>query len=260
MNGLSNDLNPDDFKGNEADKNLLVKFYHKSVLDKAQTKEKGHPVHVDKEYIEIRVPGKRDPQTARPATHADKMRFPDHYDRFKNRVSEPETGWPLSEWAAVPRSFVETLAFHNIKTVAQLAGAPDSALAGIMGGMSYKQKAMDALESAGNSAEIAAKQQEMEAENKQLKAKNQELEAKVDKLTERMDKLLDKLAGEDDNKEDEAPAPEAEETETEQEIAPSALDEDTSSDETEKTAEAETAEEASDEEKPAKKRRSRAKK
>lgn len=237
---LSNDINPDDFKGSEADKYLMVKFYFKSVEDKTASKEAGHPMFVEKEYIEIRVPGKRDPQVARPAHAGDKSRFPEHYRRFKDRVEQPETGWPLVEWNGIPRSYVDMLAFHNIKTVEQLASAPDSAVGAIQGCMTFKQKAQEALANAADGAQIADRQRELEKENEALRADNADLGEKVDKLSGQLSALLDKLG----------------DTESAS-IAPSELDKDKTSDAEEKETEAQAGEEKVEDEKP--KRRSRAK-
>lgn len=197
------DVNPNDFSNTaEADKSLLVKFFLKSAPDKQATADKGHPVFKDVEYIQIAIPGKRDPQACRPATVADKQRFPDHYDRFQRRVEEPESGWPLIEWPAISRSLAENLSFHNIKTVEQLAAANDNALGGIMGGLSYKQKAIDALAQASDSTVAAARVKDLEAKNATLMEDNSTLAGKVDKLTGQVEALIDRMAAGEDAEEE----------------------------------------------------------
>lgn len=254
------DFNPDDFTQQgtaEADKGLLVRFFYNTVPDKQATEKEGRPVFKEVEYIEIRIPGKRDAQACRPATFADKKRFPEHYKAFKDRVDMPEMGWPLSEWPQITRSQAEELSFQNIKTVEQLAACPDSSIGNIMGGYGLKEKAQKALEEAKNPAAVAEKTRELEVQNKKLLEQNAELASQVGALNKKVEALIDKMLGVD-----ETPA------ETPAEIPPSALDEEVeekpeeAQNETEDEAEAQAAEEATEEEaaeaKP--KRRSRSKK
>jgi len=130
----------------EADKALLVRFYTKSVQDRTQSAKEGRPIFRDKEYVEIRFPGNRTDAVARPATAADKARFPEHYKAFKDRVDMPEVGTPLSEWPAISRSQAEELAFYHIKTVEQLASVNDAQGQKFMGFNGLRQKAKEFLE------------------------------------------------------------------------------------------------------------------
>lgn len=145
-------INPDDFSVSNAervDAQLLVRFFYKEVQDQTKTQEEGRPIFVEKEYVEIRVPGQRDAQACRPATHADKQRFHRHYAAFKERLEAPTEGTPLSEWPLITRSTAEELAFLHVKTVEHLAGLGDTQLGKIMGGYGLKEKAIKWLEYAG---------------------------------------------------------------------------------------------------------------
>lgn len=174
------DVNYEDFTtGQESaqDALLMVRFYLKPREDKAATLKEGRPIFTDREYVEIRVPGKRDAQVCRPATRRDKSRFPRHYEAFKNRTKEPETGTPLAEWPQINRSQVEMLAFIGIKTVEQLSNASDTNIATKMGGFGLKQRAKDWLGSAGTTQLIAT--------NEALKTQVKSLESKVKMLLEK---------------------------------------------------------------------------
>lgn len=127
-----------------ADANLLVKFFMK-------TKENGYdkdgvPQFREVEYVDIRVPGKQDP-VVKPVDFRIKQRFPQHYAAFKNRTAAPSQGFPLKEWAVIPRTLVEQMAFFNVKTVEQLASISDVNAAKIRGATKYKLAAQQFLES-----------------------------------------------------------------------------------------------------------------
>jgi hypothetical protein len=139
------------------DENLLVKFFYKSREDKKATQSEGRPMFKEVEYVEIRVAGSRDAQACRPATFADKSRFPRHYEAFQKRVEMPEHGTPLGEWPQISRSQIEELAFLNCKTVEQLCEMSDTNAGQIRGGQTLKAKAKDWLESAEKSKLISEK-------------------------------------------------------------------------------------------------------
>ena len=144
--------NPDDFTTSAAsaqDEQLMVKFFYKEVQNKAASLKEGRPIFREKEYIEIRIPGKRDAQACRPASHADKQRFPRHYEAFQKRVEAPAEGTPLTEWPVITRSLAEQLTFINVKTVEQLASVNDAHIGPIMGGYGFRDKAKAWLERAG---------------------------------------------------------------------------------------------------------------
>lgn len=125
----------------EADAALMVKFFHKEREDKSASAKEGRPIFKEVEYIEIRVPGKRDPQVCRPASDHDKQRFPRHYEMFKSRVEAPVEGTPLSEWPQMSRTMAEELSFLHIKTVEQLMAVSDTDISRVRGGLTMKQKA-----------------------------------------------------------------------------------------------------------------------
>lgn len=175
-------IDPDDFTPQgtaEADKHLLVRFFTKDVHDKTASAKAGHPVYREKEYIEIRVPGKRDPQACRPATHQDINRFPEHYERFKKRTEEPTEGWPLKEWAQLTKGQVEQFSFLHIKTVEQLANIADSALGDIKGGLMFKQAAQKALDERNSGDKLRNEIEELKKQNAELKDSLQLLLAKA---------------------------------------------------------------------------------
>lgn len=176
-------VNAQDFEQSQQqqmDATLLVKFFEKPVPDKGATREEGRPMFKDVEFIEIRTPGNRD-AVCRPAKQRDINRFPKHYQAYKDRVStEHLEGTPLAEWPLMARSRVEELAFHNVKTVEQLAGMPDSNVAQFMGMNVMKQKANEWLEQAKDSRASAELHEELEKRDNEI----DELKKAVQALTQ----------------------------------------------------------------------------
>ena len=171
------DFDVADFDGSkkaQLDKQLLVKFFYKTRPDSVATQEQGRPMFKDVEYIDIKVPGSRGTGVCRPVRPADKQRFPEHYEAFKKRVEAPVTGTPLAEWALIPRSAVEQLAFANVKTVEQLATLSDSYAGQMHGGYGYKKIAKEYLERTANDADKAVIDD--------LKAQNEALMKRLDEL------------------------------------------------------------------------------
>ena len=142
----------------EADASLMVKFFLREKEDKTATAAEGRPIFKELEYVEIRVPGKRDALACRPATEADKNRFPRHYDMFKRRVEAPTEGTPLAEWPQISRSMAEELSFLRIKTVEQFVQMSDGDASKIRGGLGLKQKAKEFLQYSDKTKLISEKQ------------------------------------------------------------------------------------------------------
>jgi hypothetical protein len=167
---LALDTNPDHFKSNQAsamDDTLAVKFFYKPKQDSAASVEAGRPIFNDVEYIDIRVAGKAHSQACRPATFADKQRFPRHYEAFQKRVELPEEGTPLAEWPMISRSQSEELSFMNIKTVEQLIGCSDTNITKMFGGMNLRRQAEEWLTHA-DAKKLAANEVKLEARIAQL--------------------------------------------------------------------------------------------
>ena len=165
------DFNHNDFSNtNEADKNLLVKMFTKEVQNKLESEAKGRAIFKEKTYIEIRIAGQRDAQACRPITHADKQRFPAHWEAYQKRVEPPTEGTPLSEWAVISRTQAEELAFINVKTVEQLSTVADTNIQNFKGGYGLREKALKWL-----------KNTEIEAD-KRDKSEIEELKAQIAKL------------------------------------------------------------------------------
>jgi hypothetical protein len=166
------EYNHQDFNHSQQSKQdelLFVKFFIKSVEDKAKSLEAGRPIFKDVEYVDIRVSGKRDSLACRPARHQDLQRFAKHYDLFKSRTEMPIEGTPLSEWPQISRSQIEELSFLNCKTIEQLCEMSDTHVSQFRGGYSLKEKAKQWMKAADKS-KMLARNQKLESEVEELKA------------------------------------------------------------------------------------------
>lgn len=164
------------------DEHLLVRFFPVPTENKAKSEAEGRPIFEDVDYIEIRVPGAKDPLYCQPARKNNIDRFPEHYRRYKARMSqEIVSGTPLTEWPGITRGQVEELKFVNVLTVEQLIAMSDTHAQKFMGINSLKEKAKAYLAAAGDqaAANALAESQRQLAEQKEL---NQSLMARLDAL------------------------------------------------------------------------------
>lgn len=164
------------------DDQLLVRFFPKPRENPEKTAAEGRPIFEDVDYIEIRVPGEREVRYCQPANKLDINRFPEHYRRYKQRMSqETTTGTPLAEWPGVTRSQVEELKFINVTTVEQLLSISDTNAQKFMGIRALQQKAKAYLDAAGGqaAANALAETQKQLAEQTEL---NKNLLARLEAL------------------------------------------------------------------------------
>lgn len=175
------EYNHQDFDPNNRqtqDDQLLVKFFVKPRMNDAKSKDEGRPIYDDVEYIDIKILGSRTGGACRPASFADKQRFPKHYDAFKQRVEVPTDGTPLSEWSLISRSQAEELSFYHVKTVEQLAELNDNAASKFMAINTLKTKAKAWLEQTKGNAGEAKLQAELATRDEKIAS----LEAKLEQV------------------------------------------------------------------------------
>lgn len=189
------DFNYEDFNANkmsEMDKNLMVKFYLKPRIQKAESKRMGRPIYKDIEYIDMRVPGSRTNMVARPASPEDKARFPEHYARFQARHETPELerGTPLNQYPLISSGQIEVLTFLNVKTVEELAGMNDGDAGQIMGGMTLKADAIRWLEMSKDHADKNEMAEVIEKQNVLIAQLNDRLDV-MEANTAEAPELLD---------------------------------------------------------------------
>jgi hypothetical protein len=155
----------------KGDENLFVEFYMGSVEDKLASERAGHPVHVEKPFVRIHIPGDAHNIVDTQAKPYYQQRFADEWRKFQDNQGQAIEGWLLKTWPIVNAAQVKNLEFLNIHTVEQLAGLTDSQCQKVgMGSEELRMKARAAVEAAKDGAVVAAQA----AENKRL---SDELEA-----------------------------------------------------------------------------------
>ncbi len=169
-------------QNDEANSRIAVKFTIRTVLDKNKTREKGEPVHMEREYIEKLIPGRRDP-VVQPVNNLHIKQFPEAYRRFQERTGDVLEGTPLREWTGITRSLAEDMIHNNILTVESLANAADVQLAKFMGGRTLKEKAKNFIEEKNSDKPF----REMKKDNDDLKAVVKDLLREVEDLKSQLE-------------------------------------------------------------------------
>lgn len=120
----------------------IPRFFMETVENTFASEKDGRPRFTEEERVEIIIPGDLRSKFVQRVDDEVKARFPVEYKAFKEGVSVPLDGTPLSEWAMVSRSQVLELAHFHILTLEQLAGVNDSHLQNLgMGARELREKA-----------------------------------------------------------------------------------------------------------------------
>ena len=121
---------------------------------------------VTKDFIHIKVPGDKTVEVISEVDDNYRRRFARKWEAYKNLQSY-DTGTPLIEWDDVPDGLKRELQYQGFRFIEQVAGAPESAFARIMGGMQWKTKAQAFLNRGKKSAEDVINQQQKQIEQLQ---------------------------------------------------------------------------------------------
>lgn len=151
---------------------LNVRFQWGTWVDHKASKEAGREVKKDVPWIRIQGGGSKD-FILRPAFDEDYVKYPVEYQHFKAAKGDEEVivGTRLEDVAWVSRAQVEELTYWGIRSVEQLAAAPDSDVQGVMAINTLKQKAKDWLEQEGSA------QKQLDDANKTIAAMEARLAA-----------------------------------------------------------------------------------
>jgi hypothetical protein len=109
------------------------------------------------DFIKIGVPGDKTITIDTLADDTHKMRFKRQYDAYIGY--RDIKGHPIDEWDEIPQTLRTELNYQGFKFVEQIAGAPDSAFARMMGGVQIRTKAQNFLNRGKIDADIVIKQQ-----------------------------------------------------------------------------------------------------
>lgn len=166
------------------DNRLRVSFFMHPEQDMDQSAKEGRPIFVEKEYIQIMVPGERD-VVVRPAWQRDFDRFPQQYLAFKAKKDQDVvSGTPLNVLTFLSKAQVKELEYFNCVTVEQLASMPDSTAQKFMQINKLKQLAKDYLQAAKETAPLTAMRAEMDSKDNRISALERQVSDLVNALKE----------------------------------------------------------------------------
>ena len=159
-----------------------IEFYLNPVEDRDASNEAGHYVTKDVEMLKITIPG-GNLVVEKVVTDALRSEYSAIYEQWKKGEDIPENGSALKLWPPISPAHLKNCIALHIRTVEQLAEAPDNLLKSIgPGAAALKRKAADWLKAASDigvsTAEIEklkVRIDELETENKDLKADLAEL-------------------------------------------------------------------------------------
>lgn len=161
---------------------LGVEFFIKPVENVRRSKEEGRPIFEDVEYVRIALPGDSKNERVAPAhemhyvSHAKQQmtyaqRFRAAYEAFKDEREDFVHGTPLSAVTFISPSQREELAQQKVRTVEQLAGLQDRAIARMGPGWRERvEQAQAFLKRSEGTAEVEALRAEIEALRKMVAA------------------------------------------------------------------------------------------
>lgn len=170
-----------------------------AVMDAVKSAEAGRPIFIEKEYVEIVVPGDKDNTICRPVRTnpiPDARRFPRQYEAFKSGLEQSVVGTPLAQWPGITRAQVEELRYFKVSTVEQLADMPDTAAQNFAGLVALRQAAKVYLERAAGSAVDTKLQAALAEKDNQIAA----LSDALTKMTETMKRLESRMDDSEDKK------------------------------------------------------------
>ena len=162
-----------DFKeGIQQDDKALVRFYMKPVKGPVNPIT-GVATWTEKEYYETVVPGSRD-TINQPVTEITKQKYPMQYAKWKQNAStEGVTGTFISEVTWISRAQAEELAYFGVKTLEQLAAAPDTLCQKQIGMYDLRRKAISFIEQREKDAPILAIHARFDALKAETEVKDQ---------------------------------------------------------------------------------------
>jgi hypothetical protein len=141
---------------------VFAAFYDEAIKDEQETEKRGIPVFNEMVFINIKIPNSVD-DVSRPATDADKRRFPQSWQAYQTGKEPIESGFPLEEWPQLTVSELKVCHAVGVKTVEQLANLADSGIHRLgVGGQTMKNRAQKFLTNAGEIDRLRQRVKELE--------------------------------------------------------------------------------------------------
>jgi hypothetical protein len=162
---------------------LHVQFSLKPVKDEAKSLEEGRPIYVEKEWIDIKIPGDKDNDVSREIRASDKEQYPLQWAAFVNKKEQPIEGTLLEQLPFLSKAQVLEFNGIGIRTAEQFRDMSDAIGMKIMGYHGIKKRIAVFLDAATGSAttqKLASELEKRDNEIAMLKTMVETLGAKVD--------------------------------------------------------------------------------
>jgi hypothetical protein len=170
----------------DPDEILTPVFRNSSVLDPSATAAAGRPIFIDREVVDIMIPGKQnygtypvtafarwreDPITREQVAVSYAERFSRQYRQFKEQATQTKTGTPLDHVPFLTEARRAELRALNIYVIEQLAAVDGQELKNLgQGGREMKNQAIEFIEVA---KQTAAPSLQLQTELEAMRAKFQ---------------------------------------------------------------------------------------
>lgn len=160
----------DDYAGN------MVRFYKRAKEIKWKSREAGHPVYEDVDYIEIHKPGSKNQIIDRPVKDEDQGTYSRQWEAYKAGEDQPIDGLPLDMWPQVTPAQIALLKHHKVMSVEQLAALPEGQAVSLgREGITLRNKAKSYLEAAEDKGKLSERLTALEEQT----ARSSEREAEM---------------------------------------------------------------------------------
>lgn len=160
---------------------LPCRIFRDVWTDEMQSKKEDRAIVREDDVIEIFMPnGTSCASRLKNLTESQKREYADEIARYLSGEEEKQIGIPLEKLPEMRKSMIKELEYLNIKTVEQLANAPDSVMQKMMGSVSLREKAKVFLETSRENA-ISDR---ITFENAELKRQIEELKAMINNKQE----------------------------------------------------------------------------
>jgi hypothetical protein len=162
---------------------LHVQFSLRPEKDEEKSLKEGRPIYVEKQWIDIKIPGDKDNDISREVRPGDKEQHPLQWAAFVNKKEQPIEGTLLEQLPFLSKAQVLEFNGIGIRTAEQFRDMSDAIGMKIMGYHGIKRSITAFLDSAAGGAaaqKLAAELEKRDNEISMLKAMVETLGAKVD--------------------------------------------------------------------------------
>lgn len=175
------------------DEGVIAHFRREREFKPFRTQQAGEDVYEDVDFVHIVVRGNDKLEVDRPATDADKRRFPFAWQQYQAGKEQAARGTPLDE-LGIPASVIAAYHAKNVFTVEDLAKVSDGNLQSLpSGARDARHRARERVE-LKKQAQASGEAEALRKQNVEILAKNAELEKNLNRAMsalERMEKRLD---------------------------------------------------------------------